>query len=466
MPSNRDWMIDLMESVEDIPAATLKAGIDWQWESFPGYLDALDRIPRAVNVGAYVGHCALRTYVMGERGAQDVDPTAEEMKQMAVIMREAMDAGAMGFSTSRTGIHLTPGGDPIPGTFAKQAELMAIVKAIGESGKGIIEVIPGGMPKIDRTTFAEEMELMKQLSIQSGRPLTYLSAISRKSFGMAEEANKEGAQLYPQISSRPVGMLFSFESENPFKRFPSFIELLPLSHSERLAKLRDPAVKARILADKDPALTNWSRMFSNPWKFTYVLGETPNYEPDPNNTVLEIAKRTDRSPAEVAYDLMLESDGKAFLLYAATGYMEGNLDRIRELLLHPLSILGGSDGGAHCGFIVDAGVPTFMLTHWARDRKYDRLPLEWVVQKQTRETARTHGITDRGELKPGQRADINLIDLDRLQILAPEVVHDLPANGTRLMQRADGYMATLVSGVVIQKNGVDTGARPGSVVRL
>ena len=465
-PDNRDWMIDLMESVEDIPAATLKAGIDWQWESFPGYLDALERMPRAVNVGAFLGHCALRTYVMGKRGAEDVDPTEDEIAQMTTIMREAMDAGAIGFSTSRTGIHLTPEGDPIPGTFAKEAELMAIARAIGESGKGLIEVIPGGMPKVDKTSFADELDLMKRLSIESGRPLTYLSAISPKSFDLAEKANQAGAQLYPQISSRPVGMLFSFENENPFKRFPSFIELLGLPQPERLARLREPETKARILADKDPALTDWSRMFANPWKLTYALGDEPNYEPNPEDGVMAIAERTGRSPAEVGYDLMLESDGKAFLFYAATGYTEGNLDRIRESLLHPLSLLGGSDGGAHCGLIVDAGVPTFMLTHWARDRKYDRLPLEWVVQKQTRETARRFGMTDRGELAPGQRADINLIDMDRLKILAPEVVKDLPAGGTRLMQRADGYMATLVSGVVIQRNGVDTGARPGGVVRL
>ena len=465
-PDNRNWMIDLMESVEDIPAATLRAGINWQWEGFPGYLDALDNMPRAVNVGAYLGHCALRTYVMGERGALDEDPTSDEISRMAAIMREAMDAGAMGFSTSRTGIHLTPLGDPIPGTFAKQAELTAIANAVGASGKGIIEVIPGGMPSVDKTTFAEEMALMKHLSIESGRPLTYLSGISNKSFNMAEEANKAGAQLYPQISCRPVGMLFSFESENPFRRFPSFIELSKLPQSERLNRLRDPAVKARILADKDPALTNWSRMFSNPWKLTYILGNEPNYEPDASDNILAIAERTNRSPAEVGYDLMLENDGRAFLLYAATGYSKGNLDKIRELLLHPLSLLGGSDGGAHCGFIVDAGVPTFMLTHWARDRKYDRLPIEWVVQKQTRETARRNGITDRGELKPGQRADINLIDMSRLKILYPEFVHDLPAGGSRLMQRADGYVSTLVSGVPIQENGKDTGERPGGVVRI
>ncbi len=465
-PENRDWMMELMESVEDIPAATLKAGIDWQWEDFPGYLDALEAMPRAVNVGAFVGHCALRTYVMGKRGAEDVDPTPEEITRMADIITEAMAAGAMGFSTSRTGIHLTPAGDPIPGTFAKESELMAIAKAVGDSGKGVIEIIPGGMPKVDKTSFADEVDLMTRLSIESKRPITYLSAISRKSFDLAEKANAQGAQLYPQISSRPVGMLFSFENENPFRRFPSFIELLELSQQERLAKLREPETKARILADKDPALTDWSRMFSNPWKLTYALGDEPNYEPNPDDGVMAIAERTGRSPAEVGYDLMLESDGKAFLFYAATGYTEGNLDRIRESLLHPLSLLGGSDGGAHCGLIVDAGVPTFMLTHWARDRKYDRLPLEWVVQKQTRETARRCGILDRGELAPGQRADINIIDMERLKILAPEVVKDLPADGTRLMQRADGYMATLVSGVVIQKNGIDTGARPGGVVRL
>lgn len=402
---------------------------------------------------------------MGARGAEDTDPSGEEIAQMAAIMRAAMDAGALGFSTSRTSIHLTPKGDPIPGTFAKEAELMAIARAIGESGKGILEVIPAGIAPNERNSFGAEMELMKRLSIKSGRPLTFLAGISDKAFAMAEAANREGAQLIPQISARPVGFLFSFESENPFARFPSFIELKKLPKAERQARLRDPAVKARILADKDPALTAWSMLFANPWKLTYALGGEPNYEPDPALSVTAIAGRTGRSPADVAYDLMLENNGEAFLLYAATGYNDGNLDRIREMLLHPLSLLGGSDGGAHCGLIVDAGVPTFMLTHWARDRKYDRLPLEWVVQKQTRETARSNGIMDRGVLAPGQRADINLIDMTRLKILAPEIVCDLPANGRRLMQRAEGYVATLVSGVAIQRNGADTGARPGSVVR-
>ena len=466
VPGSRDWIMGLMESVEDIPVATLKAGIDWQWESFPEYLDALDRMPRAVNVGSYVGHCALRTFVMGERGAEDVDPTEDEMAKMAAIMGEAMDAGALGFSTSRTGIHLTPDGEPIPGTFAKEDELMAIARAIGASGKGMLEVIPAGVIKPDVSDLETEMELMKRLSIASGRPITYLSGLSRKYFRMAEEANKEGAQLYPQISGRPVGMLFSFESENPFARFPSFIELMKLSQPERLAKLRDPAVKARILADKDPALTSWSKLFSNPWSLTFALGDEPNYEPDAEQSIRKIAERTGKSPTEIAYDMMLEKDGKAFLLYAANGYVNGNLDRIREMLLHPLSLLGGSDGGAHCSLIVDAGVPTYMLTHWARDRSYDRMPIEWVIQKQTRETARRQGIMDRGELTPGQRADINLIDFDGLKILAPEVVNDLPADGLRLMQRAEGYVATYVSGEVIQRNGEDTGARPGGVVRL
>ncbi|MSP43188.1 MAG: D-aminoacylase [Alphaproteobacteria bacterium] len=464
-PANRDWMIELMESVEDIPAATMKAGIQWQWETFPEYLDALDRIPRAVNVGSYLGHCALRTYVMGARGAEEVDPTDDETAQMAKIMRTAMDAGALGFSTSRTGIHLTPQGNAIPGTYAKEAELMAIARAIGASGKGIIEVIPSGVAKTDRMPFADEMQLMKRMSINSGRPLTFLSSASRKVFAMAEAANKEGAQLLPQISARPVGFLFSFESENPFARFPSFIELKKLSQPERLAMLRNPEVKARILADRDPALTAWSMLFANPWKLTFALGQEPDYEPDPSRSVTAIAERTGRTPTDVAYDMMLENNGQAFLMYAAAGYQGGNLDSIRESLLHPISLLGGSDGGAHCGMIVDAGVPTFMLTHWARDRKHGRLPLEWVVQKQTRETARSNGIMDRGELAPGQRADINLIDMSRLKILAPEIVCDLPANGRRLMQRADGYEATLVSGIVIQRNGVETGARPGSVVR-
>lgn len=469
---HRDWMIDLMESVEDISAEALKAGINWEWVSFPEYLDALDRMPRAIDVGAYVGHCALRTFVMGDRGAQDIDPTEDEIKQMGDIVAEAMAAGALGFSTSRTAIHLTPEGDPIPGTFAKEPELMAIAHAVGGYGSGLLEFINTGVETGDREALVSEIALMKKLSLEAGCSVTYLMAqigkdpdLWRESFRLAEEANSAGATLIPQVSCRPVGMLFSFESENPFARFPSFIALKELSQPERLAALRDPEVKARILADKDPALTAWTQIFANPWKLTFALGDKPNYEPDPDTNIKALAAQRGCEPAELAYDLMLESDGQAFLFYASAGFSDGNLDATREMLMSPTSMLGGSDGGAHCNFIVDAGVPTFMLTHWARDRK-EGLPLEMAVRKQTRDTARRNGITDRGELLPGQKADINLIDLDRLTSLAPKVVNDLPAGGSRLIQRAEGYVATLVAGQVIMRNGEDTGARPGAVVRL
>lgn len=469
---HRDWMIELMESVEDISAVALKAGINWEWISFPEYLDALDRMPRAIDVGAYVGHCALRTFVMGDRGAQDIDPTEAEIQQMADIVAEAMEAGALGFSTSRTAIHLTPAGDPIPGTFAKEAELMAIARAVGGYGSGLLEFIAAGVESGDPVALASEMALMRKLSAEAGCPITYLMAqigkdpdLWRESFRLAEEANAAGATLIPQVSCRPVGMLFSFESENPFARFPSFIELKKLSRTERLAALRNPEVKARILADKDPALTAWTQIFANPWKLTFALGEIPNYEPNPEANLKTLAEKQGRQPAELAYDLMLENDGQAFLFFASAGFSDGNLDATREMLLSPTSMLGGSDGGAHCNFIVDAGVPTFMLTHWARDRK-EGLPIEWAVRKQTRDTARRNGITDRGELLPGQRADINLIDLDRLTSLAPIVVNDLPAGGSRLIQRSEGYVATMVAGQVIMRNGEDTGARPGAVVRL
>lgn len=469
---HRDWMIELMESVEDISAVALKAGINWEWISFPEYLDALDRMPRAIDVGAYVGHCALRTFVMGDRGAQDIDPTEAEIQQMADIVAEAMEAGALGFSTSRTAIHLTPAGDPIPGTFAKEAELMAIARAVGGYGSGLLEFIAAGVESGDPVALASEMALMRKLSAEAGCPITYLMAqigkdpdLWRESFRLAEEANAAGATLIPQVSCRPVGMLFSFESENPFARFPSFIELKKLSRTERLAALRNPEVKARILADKDPALTAWTQIFANPWKLTFALGEIPNYEPNPEANLKTLAEKQGRQPAELAYDLMLENDGQAFLFFASAGFSDGNLDATREMLLSPISMLGGSDGGAHCNFIVDAGVPTFMLTHWARDRK-EGLPIEWAVRKQTRDTARRNGITDRGELLPGQRADINLIDLDRLTSLAPIVVNDLPAGGSRLIQRSEGYVATMVAGQVIMRNGEDTGARPGAVVRL
>jgi N-acyl-D-aspartate/D-glutamate deacylase len=471
-PNHRDWMIDLMESVEDISADALKAGIDWQWISFPEYLDALDRMPRAVNIGAYVGHCALRTFVMGERGAQDEDPTPQETEQMADLMTEAMEAGALGFSTSRTAIHLTPEGDPIPGTFAKEDELMSIARAVGSYGRGLLEFIPAGVESGDAQIQETELALMERISSEADCPITYLSAqigrdpdLWRESFRLAEKANEAGANLIPQVSCRPVGMLFSFESENPFARFPSFIALKELSQPERLAALRDPEVKARILADKDPAPTAWTNIFVKPWKLTFALGDKPNYEPDPDTNIKTMALNQGREPAELAYDMMLENDGQAFLFYASAGFTDGNLDAVREMLVSPLTMLGGSDGGAHCNFIVDAGVPTFMLSHWARDREQG-IPIELAVRKQSRDTARRNGITDRGELLPGQRADINLIDLEQLTSLAPLVVNDLPAGGSRLIQRAEGYVATLVSGQAIMKNGEETGARPGSVVRL
>ena len=471
-PDNRDWIMGLMEAVEDIPVAALKAGIDWQWESFPGYLDALDAMPRAVDVGSYVGHCALRTYVMGERGAQDVDPTPEEIEQMAEIMRDAMANGAMGFSTSRTLIHLTPEGEPIPGTFAPEAELFGIVGAMAEFDKGVFEVIPAGLETDNYEQQAGEIDLMKRISLETGCAVTYLTAqigpdpdLWRRTFALAEQANKEGARIYPQVSPRAPGMMFSFESENPFARFPSFIELMELSQEDRLKALRDPEVKARILADKDPNITDWSQIFANPWRLTYILGDVPNYEPDPSQTIRAIAEKEGRSPAEVGYDAMLENDGQAFLYYAAGNYAYGNLDDVREMITHPMTALGGSDGGAHCRLICDASTPTFMLSHWARDRGDKGISVEAAVKKQTSDTARLHGLTDRGEIRPGLKADINVIDYENLKISNLELLHDFPAGAVRLSQKAEGYVATLVSGEVIQRNGVDTGARPGTVIR-
>ncbi len=468
----REWLIELMENVEDIPARSLKAGMDWQWESFGGYLEALAAMPRAVDVGAMLGHCALRTYVMDERGARNEAASAEELEAMARIVGEAMAAGALGFSTSRTLIHVTPEGVPIPGTFAAYEELAALGHAVKRSGVGVLEVIPAGIEGIGEEVNRNDLALCKRLAADTGCPLTYLVTqtarfpdLWRESFRIAEEARIQGVALRPQISPRPVGMLFSFESENPFARFPSFQALQDLPRPERAARLRDPAVKKRILEDHNPNPTDWSRTFERPWRLTYPLGTTPNYAPDPSTNVRASAERLGKSPAEVGYDLMLENDAQAFLMFTAAGYAEGNLDAVREMLTHPLSLLGGSDGGAHCRLICDASVPTFMLTHWARDEVENRLPLEWVVRKQTSDTARFFGLVDRGELSPGKKADLNLIDLAHLAIHTPELTCDLPAQGQRLIQRAEGYVATIVSGQVIQRNGEDTGARPGAVIR-
>ena len=472
-PERRQWLIGLMEGVEDIPGTALAEGIDWQWETFPEYLDALEQKPHAIDVGAQIAHGAVRAYVMGERGAKNEPATPDDIARMAAIVREAMTAGALGFSTSRTLVHVAIDGEPVPGTFAAEDELMAIGRVLGDLGRGILEVAPAGVVGEDLSAPDKEMAWMRKVSAETGCPITFLlgqhntdPTAWERMLTLCEEAARDGARIHPQVFGRPTNILFSFLGVCPFMRFPTFATLEGLPFTEQLRHLRDPEFKARVLADHDPNDDVFKLVMTDPWDKVYVLGDPPNYEPDPARSVAHLARGAGRDPQEFAYDLLLEDDGKAFLLYAITGYADGHLEAVRRMLLHPQSALGASDGGAHCRAICDAGVPTFMLTHWGRDRtRGEQLPLEWLVRKQTQDTARLFGLGDRGVLAPGYQADVNLIDFDTLQVRAPHLVFDLPGGAPRLMQIADGYRATLVRGEVIVEQGEPTGAYPGRVVR-
>jgi len=472
-PDKRRWLIGLMEGVEEIPGTALHEGIRWEWESFPEYLDALEAMPRALDVGALLAHGPLRAYVMGERAVGEEPASAAEINAMSALVAQAMSAGAFGFSTSRTYYHRSVDGELVPGTFADENELVAIGRAIHEAGHGRMEVVPLGAggdalgKHIDEIRFLRRVAKKTDCEIQfllvqyNERPEAWRDVLAE-----VEAAAAEGARLTPLVFGRGLGVLFSFQSTNPFSRYPSFQELSKLAPEERNRALRDPAVRARILADHDPIDDEWKRMSDNPWPSTYPLGESLDYEPDPANSVEAIAKRQGRSSKEVGYDLMLEQNCRGFLSFPLVGYSNSDLEPLREMLIHPLTVLSGSDAGAHCNTICDGAIATFMLTHWTRDRaRGPKLPLEWIVRKQTRETAMAMKLTDRGLLQPGYIADVNLIDYAKLRMKLPEYIRDLPGGAGRLVQKAEGYVATLKAGISIAEYGEDTGARPGRLVR-
>ncbi len=473
VPERREELIGMMESVEDIPRQSLSAGIDWQWETFPEYLDALDAIPRTIDVGTQIPHIPLRLYVMGERGAGKGPATPEDIEQMAAMTRAAIEAGALGFSTSRTMVHATPEGVPVPGTFASPDELLGIGRGIIQTGRGLMEVVSDAVlgQNID-----SELGWMQEMAA-IGCPVTFLLAqtnpqphVWRDILQRCEAATNGGARIIPQVFARPVTILFSFQGENPFQYLPSYAPLKDLPHAEKMQALRNPDVRRRLLAEEDPNTAGMSILYqqASTWQMTYPMGQPLNYFPDGANNVAAIAAQRGCNPREVVYDLLLEDDGRAFLMYAIAGYAEQSRDPLYEMLTHPLTVMGGSDSGAHMRTICDASVQTFMLIDWVRDRTEDdpyHLPIELVVKKQSRDTARLFGMHDRGTLELGMKADFNLIDLGALSIEKPEMIHDLPADMPRLMQTAHGYVASLVSGEVVQENGEATEARPGKVVR-
>ena len=474
-PDRHDWLIGLMEGVEDIPGTALAEGITWDWESFPEYLDALAKRSWTVDVGTQVPHGAVRAYVMGDRGAKNEPATPEDIEAMRVIVQEAIDAGALGFSTSRTIAHTAIDGEPVPGTFAAEDELFGIGEALRELDKGVFELAPAGAAGEDVIQPAKEVAWMRRLSAAIGRPVTFALIqvddapdLWRELMDESLDAVADGAELWPQVAGRPTGLLSGhFTTYSLFDMVPAYQELVAkgLSPAELFVALQDPDVRSAILAWEPPSDGSVERM-ERAYGRTFVLGVPPEYEPGPERSLAALAELRGCTPLEVAYDAMLEDEGRGLLYVPILNYANGHLDPVREMLLHPRAAMGLADGGAHCGVICDASMPTFMLTHWTRDRsRGDLLPIEWVIKKQTQDTARLYGLGDRGTIEPGMLADLNVIDYEGLQLGNPTVEADLPAGGRRLLQSAEGYSATIKSGVVTFENGIDTGERPGRLVR-
>ncbi len=476
-PGQEEYLIGLMEGVEDIPGSALADGLTWGWESFPEYLDVLERGHYALDLGTQVPHGPVRTYVMGERGAKNEPATPDDVAQMAAIVREAILAGALGFSTSRTIIHRAVDGEPVPGTFAAEAELFGIGRVLGELGKGLFELAPAGVMGEDLAAPEKEVAWMRKLSAEIQRPVTFALTQHdvdkdqwRRVLELCDEAAAEGAVLRPQVASRPGTLLIGHQTFHPFSFRKSYKALAELPLEQRVARLRDPEVRARILSETsegiDPRVAVISMLIENGLHKIFPLGDPPDYEPPPEASIKAIALREGRDPFEVLYDAMLELDGRQLLMLTLIGYSDGDLEAARAMLESPHCAFGLGDGGAHCGAICDASMTTSLLCHWARDRERGpKLPLEWVVKKMTQETAELYGLHDRGVVAPGRKADLLVIDFDRLQLGLPELVHDLPAGARRLIQKARGYDATIVSGQVTLLDGEHTGALPGRLVR-
>ena len=466
-PSDHNMLIELMEGVEDIPSAALHEGVPWNWESFPEFMDALEAMPRTIDVATQVPHNPVRAYVMGEDAGTDRTSTTEEREKMAAIVAEGMASGALGFTTSRTKFHRTSTGDHVPSHFADLEELRTIVQSLKSHGDGVIGLL------CDFDEPEKDIAGFRQLAVESGRPLYYLLVQFdehpdrwRKVLELSRPGD-DGAVIHPQVCPRPVGFFLGLECTfNPFVSRGAYREIADLPLNERVKRMRDPEVRRKILSQVRDHKSNLMQQVTGAFDKMYRLGDPPNYEPSEADSILSIAKREGREPQEVAYDMLLERDGHELIYLPFTNYTDRNHEVILEMLRDEQSLFGLGDGGAHCGLICDATIPTYLLTHWVRDRKRgDRLPLEWIIKRQTRDNANFFGLHDRGVLAPGMKADVNLIDMDRLTLRPPHIVHDLPAGGRRLVQEADGYLATIQSGAVTFEEGTHTGALPGKLVR-
>jgi len=461
-PTDHQRLIELMEGVEDIPGTVLAEGLSWEWESFPQFMETLD--PRAfdVDVALQVPHGALRLNVMGERGAARETATPDDIAAMAAQARAAVEAGALGFTTSRTLNHRTSRGEPTPTLTAEADELVGIARAIGTTGRGVLQVVS------DFADVDAEFGLFRRMAEESGRPLSF-SMVQfpqwRRQLDLLTAANADGVRMSAQVAPRPVGLLLGLQcSLHPFLRNPVFGEIAGLALGQQVEALADPGFRERLLAAARDEQRHRGRLLES-FHALYELGDPPDYEPDPASSVARRAEREGRDPFEMVYDLVLADHGRAFLYLPFLNYNDGNLDAVGEMLAHPHTVPGLGDGGAHVGTICDASFPTTMLTLWGRDRDRGRLALPYLVQQHTRDTARTVGLLDRGVLAPGYRADVNVIDFEALTVRRPEMRHDLPAGGRRLVQTADGYVVTVVAGQVTYEHGEAVGPLPGHLVR-
>jgi N-acyl-D-amino-acid deacylase len=474
-PDRHEWLIGLMEGVEDIPGAALSEGIRWGWESFGEYLDVIAAHPHVVDIGAQVPHGAVRAYVMGERGATNEAATPRDIEAMAAIVRDGIRAGALGFSTSRTLAHRAIDGEPVPGTFAAEDELFGIGAVLGELGTGVFELAPAGALGEDLAAPEREVDWMRRLSAAVGRPVTYALLQNnsdpdmwRRQLELTAAAAAEGVAVRPQVHGRTVSILLGFQTFHPFNFTAAWGEtgvgLLPWDEQVRRIEsepdLRDRLVREIAAMADDPIIAG----FMHPDRI-FLLGDPPNYEPGHADSVTAIARAAGVDTWAKLLELMLADGGRELLNSPVANYSHGNLDAVREMLLHPTSAFGLGDGGAHAGQTCDASSTTFLLTHWARDRAEGRLPLELAVHKTTQATATLYGLGDRGVLAPGYVGDINVIDFDRLALHRPIKVADLPCGASRLIQRADGYVHTIKGGTVTFTEGEHTGAEPGVLLR-
>ncbi len=468
-PEDRDKLIQLMEGIEDIPGTALHEGIDWQWESFPEFLDALDKKPLALDVGTQIPHTALRTYVMGERAVANEDASAEDIAEMQKIVRVAIESGALGFSTSRTEKHRSSTGELTPSITAREDELTGIAKAVGETGTGVLQGIS------DFYDFDQEFKMFRSMVEVSGRPVSITVEQQdarpdcwKKLLDSIEEAQKEGLPMYGQVPPRATGVLMGLTATlNPFFLHPSFLEINDWSLEDKVARMKDSDFREKLLTETPTKLdvpllneiiSSYDKMFQ--------LKEPVNYEPGHEDSVAAIAEGKGCTPLEIIYDFLLEDDGYALIYHPLFNYLPGNLDYVEEMMKHPYSVMGLSDGGAHCGTLCDASFPTTVIQHWGRDRtRGNKIPLQELVKMQTKDTSEQLGLFDRGVLKAGYKADINIIDFDNLKLHVPKVVYDLPAGGRRLMQKASGYETTIISGRVAFRNGEPTGELNGKVIR-